>query len=338
MNKKRLVWVDSLKGWLMLLVVMGHAIQYCMNDGECDFNYFWNLIYSFHMPAFMALSGFVNYRANTPPRYDSYITLCKRRTRQLLVPFFLWSVIKWLIDGSFCLVELVHITFSSGGFFWFLWALWVISIIFILGNMLSKFLDIKQQITDVAIMLALIMVMVLGDVRIFGFQYISYYFVFYIIGYYCNKYNKLFITNNIWHLVLGSLVWLLMASFWNMHHLPFFLQCIPYVPETILLYAYRFVTAFIGIYVVLNIGHRFLNTSVAFNARIAHIGQISLGLYVVHLVLIISLSKWLAIVLSPYPLPIIIVISFTLTSCIAISIVEILLRSDITAKLLLGKV
>lgn len=204
--------------------------------------------------------------------------------------------------------------------------------------MLSKFLGIIQQITDVAIMLALIMVMVLGDVRILGFQYISYYFAFYIIGYYCNKYNKLLITNNIWHLVLGSLVWLLMASFWNMHHLPFFLQCIPYVPETLLLYAYRFVTAFIGIYVVLNIGHRFLNTSVAFNARIAHIGQISLGLYVVHLVLIIGLSKWLAIVLSPYPLPIIIVISFTLTSCIAISIVEILLRSDITAKLLLGKV
>lgn len=68
MNKTRLVWVDSLKGGLMLLVVMGHAIQYCMNDGECESNYWCNLIYSFHMPAFMALSGFVNYRANTPPQ------------------------------------------------------------------------------------------------------------------------------------------------------------------------------------------------------------------------------------------------------------------------------
>lgn len=69
MNKTRLVWIDSLKGWLMLLVVMGHAIQYCMNAGECESNYWWNLIYSFHMPAFMALSGFVNYRSNksTPP-------------------------------------------------------------------------------------------------------------------------------------------------------------------------------------------------------------------------------------------------------------------------------
>lgn len=75
MNKTRLVWVDSLKGWLMLLVVMGHAIQYCMNDGECESNYWWNLIYSFHMPAFMALSGFVNYRPNKfpPPHSINHI-------------------------------------------------------------------------------------------------------------------------------------------------------------------------------------------------------------------------------------------------------------------------
>lgn len=70
MSAKRLIWVDSLKGWLMLLVVLGHAIQYVMMEGECEMNYLWNVIYSFHMPAFMALSGFVNYRAQriTPPQ------------------------------------------------------------------------------------------------------------------------------------------------------------------------------------------------------------------------------------------------------------------------------
>ena len=26
-DKKRLIWIDSLKGWLMMLVVLGHAIQ-----------------------------------------------------------------------------------------------------------------------------------------------------------------------------------------------------------------------------------------------------------------------------------------------------------------------
>ena len=58
---KRLVWADSLKGMLIALVVLGHAIQEALRDG-CFDNHFWNYIYSFHMPAFMALSGYLNYR------------------------------------------------------------------------------------------------------------------------------------------------------------------------------------------------------------------------------------------------------------------------------------
>lgn len=84
--KERLIWVDSLKGWLILIVVLGHAIQYCLPESH-DTNYWWNLIYSFHMPAFMAASGFVNYH---PTRNEGGIlTLCKRRTLQLLVPYLL---------------------------------------------------------------------------------------------------------------------------------------------------------------------------------------------------------------------------------------------------------
>lgn len=58
---KRLFWADSLKGILIILVVLGHAIQAVFKQG-CFDNHVWNLIYSFHMPAFMAVSGFVNYR------------------------------------------------------------------------------------------------------------------------------------------------------------------------------------------------------------------------------------------------------------------------------------
>lgn len=63
MEKKRLVWADSLKGWLIILVVLGHAIQNTLGV-ECDNDHLWNIIYSFHMPAFMAISGFLAYRPN----------------------------------------------------------------------------------------------------------------------------------------------------------------------------------------------------------------------------------------------------------------------------------
>lgn len=338
MNNKRLIWVDSLKGWLILLVVMGHAIQYCMKDGECESNYWWNLIYSFHMPAFMALSGFVNYRPTPPRPYRTYLTLFVRRTRQLLVPFFLWSIIKWIVVGSLSLDKLIHITFGSGGFFWFLWVLWVISIIFMSGNLLSKVLAVSEEIIDGVISLALVLVMVLGDIRILGFHYISYYFVFYTIGYYCNKYNRLLAAKKQWLLLLSGMAWFLMASFWNMHQLPFFLKGVPYVPKTLLLYTYRFATAFIGIYALIGVGRRFLNRMNSFNIQIAHLGKVSLGLYVTHLVLIISLSGWLVASFPLCPLPILILLSFISVCLMAISIVELISRFNITAKLLLGKV
>ena len=58
---KRLVWGDALKGLLMILVIIGHIIQYT----ECNHyeeNHLWNAIYSFHMAAFVAVSGYFSSR------------------------------------------------------------------------------------------------------------------------------------------------------------------------------------------------------------------------------------------------------------------------------------
>lgn len=57
----RFLWADSLKGWLMLLVILGHAIQTVMPEA-CYQSHIWNLIYSFLMPAFMTVSGYFAYR------------------------------------------------------------------------------------------------------------------------------------------------------------------------------------------------------------------------------------------------------------------------------------
>ena len=77
MVKARLIWVDSLKGWLMLLVILGHAIQSALSK-DCYDNHLWNLIYSFHMPAFMAVSGWLAYRANSKPQLDTWGSLSEK--------------------------------------------------------------------------------------------------------------------------------------------------------------------------------------------------------------------------------------------------------------------
>lgn len=61
MERNRLLWADALKGVLILLVVLGHSIQNTIGDA-CYINHLWNIIYSFHMPAFMAISGYLSFR------------------------------------------------------------------------------------------------------------------------------------------------------------------------------------------------------------------------------------------------------------------------------------
>ena len=62
LTDRRDYFIDFAKGISILLVLWGHCIQY-MSAGTVDFfedNAF-KVIYSFHMPLFMLLSGYVSY-------------------------------------------------------------------------------------------------------------------------------------------------------------------------------------------------------------------------------------------------------------------------------------
>ena len=61
MMKQRIVWLDSLKGFLILLVVVGHSIQEVGMHNFPGGEWIWYFIYSFHMMAFFAASGFLFY-------------------------------------------------------------------------------------------------------------------------------------------------------------------------------------------------------------------------------------------------------------------------------------
>jgi len=49
--------LDVMKGILILLVVLGHVIQ--RNIVNYEDNFIFRIIYSFHMPMFMFISGYI---------------------------------------------------------------------------------------------------------------------------------------------------------------------------------------------------------------------------------------------------------------------------------------
>ena len=52
--------LDSLKGFAIFLVVLGHVIQTVFAPDSYDSNVIFKIIYSFHMPLFIFISGYLS--------------------------------------------------------------------------------------------------------------------------------------------------------------------------------------------------------------------------------------------------------------------------------------
>ena len=86
--KKRIDYIDNVKGILILLVVLGHCIV-----GE---NHLKTVIYSFHMPAFFIISGILlNYSSAVRKNFGGFLL---SRIRQLLIPYILFEFLGYLVQ------------------------------------------------------------------------------------------------------------------------------------------------------------------------------------------------------------------------------------------------
>lgn len=93
----RIIAFDYLKGIAIFLVVWCHCIQYIF--GETFDNTFYSIIYSFHMPLFMIISGYLSSKKTD----DSIITLAVAKFRRLIIPNISW--------GSIVLIASAILTF-----------------------------------------------------------------------------------------------------------------------------------------------------------------------------------------------------------------------------------
>lgn len=90
---ERIVFVDVARGIAAILVVIGHSIQ--VVDSAFDNNIIFRMIYSFHMPLFMFLSGYVSYK----PEGIDYKWIIKK-AEYLAVPFIVWTILPVLFSGN----------------------------------------------------------------------------------------------------------------------------------------------------------------------------------------------------------------------------------------------
>lgn len=116
-------FLDFSKGVLILLVVIGHSIQYITYQESG----FWNdplfkAVYMFHMPLFMAISGYVSTPAlvSTGP-----LALVRGKASSYLTPVLVWGALYLsllALHGGVVLTKTVLLREFLGRL-WFLWAL-----------------------------------------------------------------------------------------------------------------------------------------------------------------------------------------------------------------------
>lgn len=131
--KQRFLWIDNLKGLLIILVVLGHAMEFLRNDFQ-NLQFLYNLIYLIHMPAFVFVSGYLSKNIEKG-RKEAFKTF--------FIPFFIfntvWALLKLLPIGANGSASSEIFSFLTPG-----WAMWYLLAMFIWKLLLPSLLQIKD--------------------------------------------------------------------------------------------------------------------------------------------------------------------------------------------------
>ena len=152
-NKKREFWIDSLKGFSIILVVLGHVIGGYQRRGSFAssqpvFHDIYNFIYSFHMPLFFIISGFLFSYAYTRLSNNAR-TLDRARFRSNLfntiIVYFVFSLLlgtlKIFFNNEVAMavepLDLLLVWLKPIQLYWYLYVLILCYFIFSRKNLLS---------------------------------------------------------------------------------------------------------------------------------------------------------------------------------------------------------
>ena len=182
-KKQREPVIDIIKGVAIILVLIGHVIQFASgaeyrSSGAFYDNILFKVIYSFHMPLFMVVSGFLFHHSVIS---KSPWTVIWDKIKALLLPIFSFAFIVWLFrfNSQYSFLDQIRNYLSVTRFtLWFLWALFYSSIGVLVGHYLFK--------DNVIVWLVLILASFLTPDKWFSELY-KFTFPCFLFGFYVKK-------------------------------------------------------------------------------------------------------------------------------------------------------
>lgn len=146
MKGKRIEYIDQIKGLAIFLVVLAHIMAWTYQSWEVALQHksvapmlWWRIIYSFHMPLFFCVSGYLC------SIKKGYTTFVKNKIKTLIIPFVSFFILSGVINKS--------LTYGGGP--WFLKTLFIFVMIYAISHLLLKIARSQNSLILIIVMLIL---------------------------------------------------------------------------------------------------------------------------------------------------------------------------------------
>lgn len=227
-QKKRNITIDSIKGILILLVVIRHVIQY----GTCDSETvkLCNIILSIQMPLFILISGYLCKIQVKIFKIKDLKKILIKHTKSYLIPYLSYFIIFQIIvlnAYSFSDLNMIITKITNG--LWFVFVLWVYSVIsslvkYIIRNVVNYYKYIYLYILCfILFLLPFFGIAVFVTLDFMGSKLILYYSFYYLlgncIGYFkhiLNKDNKALILIHDYGFLTSIITFLFIINKWSL--------------------------------------------------------------------------------------------------------------------------
>jgi fucose 4-O-acetylase-like acetyltransferase len=297
------VFLDIAKGLAIILVVLGHVLQ--GSTANFDDLLGFKMIYSFHMPLFIFLSGAVASIVFDPMLINdgverTFKDACSRVNKaliRLVLPFLAWCVLNQLIyHHAESVINALVLAFKRPDTaLWFLLAIFycivltsLFQILFALILRTFKIINIlsarveeifSNEMIQIALMILIWWMIKEHTPHGGGLALLKPYFIYYALGMGFYRYTQG--NYSYWYSVFAGAIFLLLSPFW-LRTAEFQYAGVMALPQAAL-YLYASLVAISGTFVVLGITRLISSSKLGLTKNFLILcGQLSLGVYAIH--------------------------------------------------------
>ena len=216
---KRIRYIDSIKGFAVICVVIGHVANGYLGYRNADIVYYniFNVLYAFHMPLFFAVSGFLFGRA-----YSSDEGIRKEKIKaqitNLICIYLLHSLLLGVSKMIFSqytnnrvtAIDLIQIPIKPLELFWYLFVLIIYYFVF----SREMIMRLKSAVIFFAAFVLGAISTWLPEYLVFDLKRALYYLLFFYLGIILNKKEEILEKKRLAFLLFPCII-LLYIMFWN---------------------------------------------------------------------------------------------------------------------------